>query len=407
MARIVAFDAPGCGSSVIPRSSTTPMQQLSLTPYGVLALAALVVAVGSPQARCIEFWLSETDAVDGSVTQSNVTSLLDEGATGQQMRIWVRPDADLTLKNISLNLRSTNPGVIEFTDVIVHNPQLVPGGVGNPVHRFEFATGDPNTPGQVTIEPDIVSNFTGFTVSNRDKTGAGLGPLTQPVDNLYDSAADAFLLATVDYDFVGFGGTQLFLQIGAIGLNQTEGGVQRGSEEEEVIFGGSVPPDEPPLNGEADRNMDSATADGAIVTSWWINPANRSDVDNDLSVLPLDALLVINEINQRRISDPADNTLPDPDVFGQDPPPFVDVSGDRLMTPLDALLVINDINRQTLGVSATAAIDAGATSGNYSVPEPATWQLALLATAVILQALRLRSAGLRHAGGWSRRSVSQ
>lgn len=380
------------------------MQRTLFLSYCVVALTVTIVAVGSRKARCIEFWLSETDALDGSVTQSNVTSLLDQGATGQQLHVWVRPDPNLSLKNFSLNLRSTNPGVIEFKDVFIHNPQLAPGGVGNPVHPFEFATGDPDTPVPAAIESDIISGFNGFTIANDERNGIGLGPQTQSANNIYDSVADAFLLATVEYDFVGFGGTQLFLQIGQIGLNQAEGGQQRGSEEEEVVFGGSMPPD-PSLNGDTDRNEDSATADGAIVTSWWINPANRSDVDNDLSVLPLDALLVINEINQRRISNPDDDSLPDPDVFGQDPPPFVDTSGDRLMTPLDALLVINDINRQMVGVGATAATAAMDThpaplrTSTYSVPEPATGQLAVLAiVAGMLLALHHRSAQRGRAG---------
>lgn len=386
------------------------MQRLYFSRGGIAALATIIVAVGASGAPCIEFWLSETDAVDGSVTQSNPTSLLDEGAENQQLHIWVRPDATLTLKNFSLNLRAARPGIIEFTDVVVHNPQLVPGGIGNPVHRFEFATGEPNTPGQDPIDPafpEIVSDFTGFTVSNFEQNGAGLGPATQPVDNLYDSVADAFLLATVDYNLLGLGGTELFLQIGKQGLNQIENGIQRPSASEEVVFGGSVPPD-PSLNGQDDRGTDSATADGAIVTSWWVNPANRSDVDNDLSVLPLDALLVINEINKRLISNPEDNTLPDPDVFGQDPPPFVDVSGDRLMTPLDALLVINDINRQAFATAASAATDIGGSSSSSSVPEPATWQLALFAAAAgVLLALRVRSAAGGRGGTWYRRSAAQ
>ncbi len=61
------------------------------------------------------------------------------------------------------------------------------------------------------------------------------------------------------------------------------------------------------------------------------------------NVTPIDALLVINEINSRQISDPRTgslpSTVPDDTTF-----PFLDTTCDSHVTPLDALLVINAIN---------------------------------------------------------------
>jgi hypothetical protein len=68
------------------------------------------------------------------------------------------------------------------------------------------------------------------------------------------------------------------------------------------------------------------------------NPISSYDVDDSGFISPLDALLIINDLNRngaREVSlldgDPA-------------PPPYLDVSGDNLISPYDALLVINWLN---------------------------------------------------------------
>ncbi len=72
----------------------------------------------------------------------------------------------------------------------------------------------------------------------------------------------------------------------------------------------------------------------------WQNKANPFDVNANSLVDPLDALLVINELNNREFSDPNTGILP--------PAPnnlmtFVDVTGDDIVAPQDALLVINEL----------------------------------------------------------------
>ena len=77
------------------------------------------------------------------------------------------------------------------------------------------------------------------------------------------------------------------------------------------------------------------------ITPSWQNPSNPLDVDNNGVVVPLDALLVINELNANG-SRPLD---PPPSLTGPvEPPPYLDVNGDGFLSPIDALQVINALN---------------------------------------------------------------
>ncbi len=78
----------------------------------------------------------------------------------------------------------------------------------------------------------------------------------------------------------------------------------------------------------------------------WHNTLIAMDVNADGVVVPLDALLVINELNNRRASDPVTGLLPNPPVAPDLPSTigFVDVDGDGYASPRNALLVINQLN---------------------------------------------------------------
>ncbi len=58
----------------------------------------------------------------------------------------------------------------------------------------------------------------------------------------------------------------------------------------------------------------------------------------------LDALLVINVLNAQSLIDASGN-LPDAKTQNPLPTAFFDVDGDNKVLPLDALLVINELNR--------------------------------------------------------------
>jgi hypothetical protein len=96
--------------------------------------------------------------------------------------------------------------------------------------------------------------------------------------------------------------------------------------------------------GEAATGADFAVTGGL---SPWHNPSNPLDVDGNGSVAPLDALLVINEINVNGARSLAGS--------GLTAPPFLDTNNDGEVTPIDVLLVINFLNE--------AEGEGGASSG--------------------------------------------
>ena len=93
-----------------------------------------------------------------------------------------------------------------------------------------------------------------------------------------------------------------------------------------------------------------------LLAADWQNPVDVYDVDaaeSSVAVTPLDALLVINELNSPSISDPLTGALPTlgPNTVVQ--PPYVDVDANGYVSPLDALLVINELNAEEPPISDT------------------------------------------------------
>lgn len=95
-------------------------------------------------------------------------------------------------------------------------------------------------------------------------------------------------------------------------------------------------------------------ASGEAISSPWQNQADPLDVNSDNAITPLDALVIINELNTsgaRPLAGAAVKTagsgaesLP----IGQSLAGFVDVNGDQLLTPSDALAVINSLNTKQI-----------------------------------------------------------
>ncbi len=76
-----------------------------------------------------------------------------------------------------------------------------------------------------------------------------------------------------------------------------------------------------------------------VLSSDWTNPDQRLDVSADNWVGPLDALIIINRLQERGAG--GENSLGERGVA-----PFVDVNGDGFISPIDALLVINSLDAQ-------------------------------------------------------------
>ncbi|HBE64271.1 MAG TPA: hypothetical protein DDX19_16345 [Rhodopirellula baltica] len=76
----------------------------------------------------------------------------------------------------------------------------------------------------------------------------------------------------------------------------------------------------------------------------WTNVVNAFDVTGSENVQSLDALRIINELNDRVHSDPVTGVLRDPILVDPYPRNFYDVNRDGKATALDALRVINYLN---------------------------------------------------------------
>lgn len=83
-----------------------------------------------------------------------------------------------------------------------------------------------------------------------------------------------------------------------------------------------------------------------LARDFWHNPLWPIDalVDQNGVVAPIDALVIINELNEPVYSDPSTQRLPASLPDGAAPPYYFDVSCDGFASPIDALLVINELN---------------------------------------------------------------
>jgi hypothetical protein len=82
----------------------------------------------------------------------------------------------------------------------------------------------------------------------------------------------------------------------------------------------------------------------------WQNQADPLDVNVDTFISPIDALVIINELNDRQFSE-SNGELPVPPTPPQLPPPFFDVTGDDFVSPIDVLVVINFLNERAASES--------------------------------------------------------
>lgn len=115
----------------------------------------------------------------------------------------------------------------------------------------------------------------------------------------------------------------------------------------------------------------------------WQNPGNPLDVDDDGTVVPLDALIIINELNA------AGAHALEPPQPPDEPPPYYDTFGDNQVAPLDALLVINFLNGQSLAAGAGSMetgdyISLPVEGSSAAVPEPGTGALLLAGLGMLL-----------------------
>jgi len=77
-----------------------------------------------------------------------------------------------------------------------------------------------------------------------------------------------------------------------------------------------------------------------LLSADWRNPANPHDVNHDTYVTPIDALIIINDLNRGGPSELGPRPNEEVPTL-----PYFDVNGDGHRAPLDVLLIINELNR--------------------------------------------------------------
>ena len=93
----------------------------SVGPQHLFFALVLVVSQLEGQAHgVLEIWLSPIGGVGEGVSVDNADLNVVPEATDQELHVWLRPDMGETLTAIDLNLVSTNPTVLNFSEVTVH-----------------------------------------------------------------------------------------------------------------------------------------------------------------------------------------------------------------------------------------------------------------------------------------------
>ena len=98
--------------------------------------------------------------------------------------------------------------------------------------------------------------------------------------------------------------------------------------------------------------------------SPWTNPDSPTDVDGSGETTPLDALIIINTLNN---DGPRD--LIDPFPVTSEAVRYYDVNGDGRITPIDALIIINILNRGGSSAEPEAPGDGSGDDSPSSNPE--------------------------------------
>jgi hypothetical protein len=242
----------------------------------IFALAMLLAFAGAQSASAGDVWLSAFGAAnlgDGSVSFSNPALNHDESDPTQSLYIYMRPENSTGAFNgASLNVIATNSGVIEFVGSEVFNPS-----VGSPFGTF-FRWDEVGGTINGTVAADSVLNMTGAAVS-------ALG-----IDNAADlgmrdgdgtgGTTGGFLFARIDYNILGTGSTDLYLQVGENDIASPDANVpvevQFGNSEAGDRFNAGIPAN----RGESGPGgLLNITADASITVAATGGPTLSISLD--------------------------------------------------------------------------------------------------------------------------------
>jgi VCBS repeat-containing protein len=172
------------------------------------------------------------------------------------------------------------------------------------------------------------------------------------------------VLGTVGNDrFVGLplvGGVQATgYNFGERGLKSPDKSLELASTNFQEVLLAIMATDEPPgLEAQLDQQL-------GIGLVGFRNLRNPLDVSDDDTISPIDALLVINVLNNpRMLAERKASTIGEGMASG----PYYDTSGDGVISPIDALLVINYLNEKSrVLASQTGGAGEGEADGEAAV----------------------------------------
>jgi VCBS repeat-containing protein len=262
---------------------------------------------------------------DPPITVADTFSVATTGSTILNVLRNVRdPDSAINVGSLEIGLFPINGSVTPLADgTIRYTPRS--GFVGSDSFTYRVKDAQGTTSAEATIAVQI--NSRPIALGDSTRVLAGNSVVIPVLNNDSDPDGNNTLVATsVSIITLPLLGTATVLSDGTIRYSAPAGSSAR------VTFAYTVADT---LGGVSDL----ATVTVDIVKALYQNPANRlnADVNNDGVVTPIDALIVINDINRNGI-----RTL-SPTAFI--PPPYIDVNGDNQVTPFDILEVINVLNR--------------------------------------------------------------
>jgi protocatechuate 3,4-dioxygenase beta subunit len=342
--------------------------------------------------------LTGTDGMGNPVNRTELTMVGDPTTVADDGMYWftdLKPGTYTLREESRANWRAINPSSGEYTVTVSSGQVLTDFDFGN---RFI----PPDNPVLISLR---VTNATGAAISQvrvgqtihleafaEDTRPMPAGVFAAYLDVLYD-AARAVVSGPIVYG--------ASLEDGHSGDTATRGlldevgafsGESASSENPVLVFrvplrataagrlsffadAADVLPDHDVLLfGQPDAVSRDAIEFGSvtinILAPRWQNPKRALDVNGDLHVSPIDALQIVNELNDPQFSDELGQLLSERPTGVAIP--FLDVNGDDFVSAIDALQVINEVNQP----SAAAEGESLAYLADPLLPQPDGFQLA-------------------------------
>ena len=355
-------------------SSANPVEQYALvvtsSPSGNITIqvapAAGVPAVASGFA--IQEFLEPTPGI--TVTETNGNSEVSEAGTTDTFTVQL--DAQPT-NDVVLDIANNDPGEVNldktslvFTSTTWNTPQVVTmTGRDDPridgdqatdvTTSVRVAQSDPryaSVPAKTVVVTTTDNDVAGFSklesagiteVSETGTTDTFTVVLTaQPAaDVVFNVASANTNEVTVDKATLTFTSAN-WDQAQTVTVTGIDDAVVDGEKTTAVSITINVAQSDPQFSNVTAQSIAVKTRDDEPAP--WQNPNVRFDVSGDGTVVPLDVLRIINELNDPRFHD-AQGKLPNERPDGGS---FYDVNGDGFVTTNDALQVINFLNAQAV-----------------------------------------------------------